>query len=157
MLLLVLVSLRHLRRPLVAGLLLGLSVSRGYAQDLGVEAQTVQSLDGGPFLMLAEAELGQPWEIRAGLAANHARGLVVLVDQDGTHDLLQQVTTEEPGVSVRLGELVRVGLAMPSHTRVYFDGDRYEAVPGDLSVWAHGLRFDGARIDTRQRRGLHAR
>jgi len=131
---LVLVALAALRRSRGAALLLLVVATSARAQ--GVDAQLVRTLDGGPFLLLPDADLGNAWEPRGAFALNYARDLVLLVDETGARTVLAQVTTEELGVSVRLGDAVRVGLSFPSHTGVIFDDTQVKATPGDLAVWA---------------------
>lgn len=133
-----------LRRALPA-LLLACLLPR-VALAAGIDAQHLQPLDGGEFPALREADAGGAWEAAGAVSYSYASGLVNLTDATGRHGLLEQVATLEAGASIRLAELVRVGVAMPIHPHVRYDGDvvspslfdadKPPPIFGDLSFWA---------------------
>jgi outer membrane protein OmpA-like peptidoglycan-associated protein len=113
------------------------------AQDnvgIGVDAQHLQTLDGGTFPALREADAGAPWGPNVATSMSYGTGLVNLRAPDGGEALLERVFTTEFGASFRFSEFVRVGAAVPIHPYVRWRGEDvgptvFEALGGD------GLRF----------------
>lgn len=130
-----------LRRGWRAGPLLLLLVGPAWA---GVDATGVGTGDGGVFCRLPEADLGAPWSPQGALSLDLAEGLVTFVDTART-PLLGSLATVEAGASVRLGELARVGVAVPLHAGGTWDGAPFAPVPGDTSLWVRIPLREAAR------------
>ena len=132
------------RFPLVVALLFTLEA---HAQDnVGVDAQHLQPLDGGTFPALREADAGAPWGLNVASSASFATGLVNLRTSTGSEPLLERALSAELGASLRFARSVRVGFAVPLHPYVRwrgadlgptgvqgFEGDGLRF--GDLAVW----------------------
>ncbi|MCP4921173.1 MAG: OmpA family protein [Proteobacteria bacterium] len=102
----------------------------------GVNAQTLKTRDGGEWPALHEAVGAPPWSASAALATHYSRGLVVLVDGERERVLLEQVLTTELSGSVQLGRYLKLGLAIPRHNWVVFDGELTdEPRRGDIALW----------------------
>lgn len=105
------------------------------AARAGVDAQAVHPQDGGEFVALHEADLGPRWSLAAAWSYTGVREPVLLVDASGERVLLEQAITRELGASVNLGGIARLGLAMPRHRAVRYDGEAYDKVAGDFAAW----------------------
>lgn len=102
----------------------------------GVDAQHLQTLDGGTFPALKEAEAGLAWGLAGSASLSGATGLVIQTDVGGRRRrLLQEVWTQELGGSVRLGDAARVGVSAPIHRWIRYANEPIEQVWGDVSVW----------------------
>ncbi|HJN72847.1 MAG TPA: OmpA family protein [Myxococcota bacterium] len=102
----------------------------------GVNAQALQTRDGGDWIALREAEAGPPWTAALAYGTHYSRDLVVFIDADGEQILLGQVWTTELGVSVMFGEHLRVGAALPRHTWIVWRGELSdEKRLGDVGLW----------------------
>ena len=91
---------------------------------LAMDGEASDPLDGGPFPLLREAEVGGAWTGQAVYWGSYIRDPVVLVYGDQQTPLLEQVWTRNLGASVRLAHLLRVGIARPRRQPWPRDGDR---------------------------------
>jgi outer membrane protein OmpA-like peptidoglycan-associated protein len=143
MLLLLLITLvRRGSRAIGLVLLAGFLAPHAWA---GVDAQAMQTLDGGTFPVLREADAGGAWEPAGAVSVSFARGLVTWVGPgDQRVDLLDQVLTTELSGSLRVAELARFGVSVPTHHLVRWEGQPVgepvgsfndRAVWGDAAVW----------------------
>ncbi len=100
-----------------------------------VDAQHLQTADGGTFLALMEITRSPPWSARAALSTSHTRMPVVLRSGAEEVVLLDALQTVEIGGSLALGTLVRVGMSAPLHTRYTLYGTQEGPTRGDMSLW----------------------
>lgn len=118
------------RAPVLALLLLA------WPAQAGVNAQTLSTRDGGAWPALHEAVGGPPWSASVALSSHYGRDLVVLANERGERVLLQQVLTTELGISAQLGRYLRLGVALPRHNYVVYDGVlSTDKRRGDISLW----------------------
>ena len=107
-----------------------------FPAQAGVNAQTLQTRDGGDWISLREAQVGAPWTGAAAFGTHYSRDLVIFLDDSGEEVLLEQVWTSELGGSVMIGEYLRVGVAAPRHRWVVWRGALSdEKLLGDVSLW----------------------
>lgn len=116
------------------GVLVGLLCLVPIVANAQVDAQR-PTVDGGDWLLLQEPELGVPWTGAASLSLNHGRELSRVVGGPEGGPKLQRVTTQQLDVSAMLGSWVRVGFALPNHTRIVFADSPRTRVWGDTSLW----------------------
>lgn len=102
---------------------------------LAMDGEASDPLDGGPFPLLREAEVGGAWTGQAVYWGSYIRDPVVLVYGDQQTPLLEQTWTRSLGASVRLAHLLRVGIAWPRHKGVASAYTAETKVPGDISLW----------------------
>ena len=112
---------------------------------LAMDGEVSDPLDGGSFPLLREAEVGAPWTGQGVYWGSYIRDPVVLVFGDQQTPLLEQVWTRDLGASVRLGRLMRVGMAWARHKGVASAYSAETKVPGDISVWTAVPVLEGDR------------
>lgn len=129
LLLLLVLWLRRLPGPALVLLLL----LPGLAQ--AVDARSARVLDGGPFALLGDATGGPAWSPRVAVSLDYVTNPVVLVTPQGSTPLLEQVLTRELSASIRLGETLRVGMMLPGHRQIVYDGELQPDQWGDIVLW----------------------
>ena len=100
-----------------------------------VDARSARVLDGGPFALLGDATGGPAWSPRVALSLDYASSPVTLVTLQGATPLLEQVLTRELSASIRLGETLRVGMALPGHRQLVYAGEAQPDQWGDIVLW----------------------
>ncbi len=101
----------------------------------GVEGQRHRPHTGGPWTQLRPADLGENWGFSGSLSASYARNPVVLATASGDQPLLSDVLTMSVGAALRIKGGPQLGLYLPAHYGVVFEGQREGNVRGDAGLW----------------------
>lgn len=117
----------------------------------GVDAWSLRTLDGGPWVLLPDPDVGRPWSPRAALSVQYAQGLVKYWEGSESTTLLGPTIGTEIGGSIRIAGLIRFGASMVGYPVLISDHTWYDDVVGDAHVWAavpiHSRMPDGRGWD----------
>lgn len=100
-----------------------------------LDAQHLQTTDGGTFPALMEITRSPPWSVRGALSTSHTRRPVVLRSASGEALILDSLQTIEGGISLAVGPLIRVGIGTPIHTRYTLYETPRGPTRGDMALW----------------------
>jgi outer membrane protein OmpA-like peptidoglycan-associated protein len=103
------------------------------ASASAIDVQALSAREGGAFVALPDADLGQPWTGRATITMSQARNPLVLRHGGDRFEVVGDLFTAELGISTRFGP-VRGGMCMPFHT-AEISGEWTRNSPGDPTVF----------------------
>ena len=120
------------RRVLVLLFALGLAVS---GEALALDVQQLQTLEGGRWVALREADFGEKYALNFVYGMNYARAPLSEMRSDGagTDAVVEGVMSAELAASMNLG-IVQVGFGVPYHVVSLADNRPVGAV-GDGALW----------------------